>query len=375
MNERASRALPSISGLASYMRTVGWVETERSEKFEVWTPPELDADGGDRSDIRIVLPPTNALDADQQIDEAIRALSYFESRERREITDDIARGGADALSVRLTPDTPSGQAPLGQMRRTIVALHNYVLGAAASLHVDARVLPSRRPVEAEAYADEARMSTASGSMIVHLALPLSDENDIPRMADPYGRRVTQRMRNVAVSSTALAREVNQGRKPLQVFGESEESLANSMELLALATLGGVDQQATYGLRFSTTPLSRALTTGPMRLEVTPAEQAVLAEAAEMLGERRPETDVTVTGTVIRLHRERTYGAGDVTVQGHASNDAFKERNFKVNLGEEDYNAAAVAHPLGSLLRLRGDIHLSGNRRTLKNVTLFEVLPQ
>jgi len=127
-----------------------------------------------------------------------------------------------------------------------------VVGSAAALDVEKLVLPSRGPLRAESYADRTRLSTASGSFVANLSLPLFDDNGASdresanteqgRLLEvspmPYGRRVGMRMLSVAERATTLARQVGEGDMPMRAFGFFEPGAPNATELAALAALGG-----------------------------------------------------------------------------------------------------------------------------------------
>ena len=111
----------------------------------------------------------------------------------------------------------------------------------------------------------------------------------------------------------------------------------------------------------------------MRVVVTPSQQAVLADAAAFLRERQPRTGVTVMGLVVRLSRVGHIGPGEITIQGE-SDDSGKQRRFRMELVESDYNEAVRAHTRGLLVVAIGDIEISGTRSSLRRLTSFAVLP-
>ncbi|MFF0306981.1 hypothetical protein ACFYSC_06115 [Streptosporangium sp. NPDC004379] len=335
--------------------------------------------------MQVILPVSQEVrDYADRIHEALRTLAYVERRLPQEISADMSFGGADNVSVRLSPNAPPGEAPLSVAHSAISALRNYVLASATALDVDSLVLPSRRPQRVESYAAQARISTQPGSFILSLALPLEDaymEAPVASTAGqdpllnirplPFGRRVTSRMLAAARRAQRLAKEVGDGERPLASFGEPVQSAPNATELEALSSLGGPDHEV-YQIRFSQSPLAPG-SHEPTRLRITPGEQRILGEAAEFLRTRQPRVGVTVSGLVVRLFRERKAGKGEVVVQG-VGDDTANARRFRVELDESDYRLAVRAHETGLQVTVTGDLDVRGTRRSLRRLTSFSVLP-
>lgn len=286
--------------------------------------------------------------------------------------------------MRLTPEAPAGEAPLLLAHSAISALRSYVVASAAALDSDSLVLSPRRSQRAETYAARALLSTQPGSFILALALPLrdvytdesgtsqSDQGSYLKI-DPrsFGRRVTNRMIDIALRARGLAQEISEGSKPLSSFGRAGQGSANATELAALSGLGGPDHDV-YQLRFTQSPLVQDRRKAT-RLEMTPGQQRILGEAADFLRTKQPRTGVTVMGMVVRLFRESKLGKGEVVIQG-IDEDTSDARRFRVELTESDYNQAVRAHATGLQVTATGDLDIRGTRRSLRRVTSFAVLP-
>jgi hypothetical protein len=106
---RSTMSVPDLAALAAYLRKAGWTLEDRDERTSLWRPRE----NGPNGEMRVVLPATGELSgyADRAL-EALRTIAYVERRSIREVVEDISSGGSDTVSVRLTPDTPPGEAPL-----------------------------------------------------------------------------------------------------------------------------------------------------------------------------------------------------------------------------------------------------------------------
>lgn len=373
--------VPALPVFVGYLRGVGWTLDDDDGRTTLWRPRPSDAE----TNVRVVLPVSQEVrDYADRINEALRVLAHVEQRLPQEIAADMSFGGADNVSVRLTPNAPAGEAPLLVAYSAISALRNYVIASATALDADSLVLPPRRPQRAESYAAQARISTQPGSFILSLALPLEDsytevaavpsggqELLLDVRPPPFGRKVTSRMLAAAQRAQRLAAEVAEGDRPLSSFGQSGQSVANATELEALSFLGGPDHDA-YQIRFSQSPLA-AGAREPKGLRITPGQQRILGEAADFLRTKQPRADVTVIGLVVRLFREGKFGKGEVVIQG-IDDDTGQARRFRVELGESDYNLAVRAHGIGLQVTATGDLDIRGTRRSLRRLTSFSVLP-
>lgn len=373
--------VPALDDFVGYLQGAGWILEDDDGRTTLWQPQHI----GVEADVRIVLPVRQDVrDYGERIREALSTLAHVEQRLPQEIATDMRFGGADNVSVRLTPNAPSGEAPLLLAHDAISALRSYVTASASALSSDHLVLPPRLPQRAESYAARTRVSTQPGSFVLSLTLPLMDTDtdsktptpgdqepllDLPRR--PFGRAVANRMLAAAETAQRLAVEVGEGDRPLSSFGRPGRTCANATELAALSSLGGPDHDV-YQIRFSQSPLA-AGSREPRRLKITPNQQIIFGAAADFLRTRQPRADVTVTGLVVRLFREGKLGNGEVVVQG-VDDDTEQARRFRVELTESDYNQAVRAHGTGLQVAVTGDLDIRGTRRSLHRLTSFAVLP-
>lgn len=369
-----------LTAFAEYLRSAGWTLEDDDGRSTLWRPESGDVE----SDMRVVLPSGQEVkDYSERILEALRTVAFIEQRLPREIAADMRYGGADSVSVRLTPDAPSGEAPLSVAYTALTALRSYVVASAAALDNKDLVLPPRHPQRAESYASQTRISTHSGSFVLSLSLPLQNINDdiqaesrtgqgmLVGFSDPpFGRRVTNRMFSAAERAQWLARAVSEGERPLSSFGQTDDINANATELEALGSLGGTDQDV-YQIRFAQSPLL-ADAHEPRRLRITPGQQRILREAADFLRTKQPRSNVTVIGLVVRLFREGKVGQGEVVIQG-IDDDTRQVRRVRVELSESDYNLAVRAHGTGLQVAAAGDLDIRGTRRSLRHLSSFSVM--
>ncbi|MGW4426281.1 hypothetical protein [Streptosporangium sp. NPDC004631] len=373
--------VPDLAVFVGYLQGTGWILEDDDGRTTLWRQEPSDLE----TTMRIVLPVRQEVrDYAERVNEALRTLAYVERRLPQEVSADMSFGGADNVSVRLTPNAPAGEAPLFLAHSAISALRNYVVASATALDADSLVLPPRRPQRAEAYAAQARISTQPGSFVLSLALPLVDvytEGPAASAAGqgalleipprPFGRKVTSRMLTAARQAQRLAVEVGEGDRPLSSFGQPGQASPNATELEALSLLGGPDHDV-YQIRFSQSPLAPG-SREPTRLKITPGQQRILGEAANFLRTKQPRAGITVIGLVVRLFRAGKYGKGEVVIQG-VDDDTGDARRFRVELDESDYNLAVKAHATGLEVTATGDLDIRGTRRSLRRLTSFSVLP-
>lgn len=373
--------VPGLAAFVDYLQGAGWALDDNDGRTMLWRPHSSDAE----TNMQLVLPVSQEVrDYAERINEALRTLAYVGRRLPQEIAADMSFGGADNVSVRLTPNAPAGEAPLLLAHSAISALRNYVVASATALDANSLVLPPRRPLRAELYAAQTRISTQSGSFVLSLALPLTDAyTEMPAAsmagqepllevpAQPFGRKVMSRMLAAAQRAQRLAVEVGEGDKPLSSFGQPGQNVANATELEALSSLGGPDHDV-YQIRFSQSPLAVGYRE-PTRLKITPSQQRILGEAADFLRTKQPRAGVAVTGLVVRLFREGKLGKGEVVIQG-VDDDTGNARRFRVELDESDYKSAVRAHGTGLEVTATGDLDIRGTRRSLRRLTSFSVLP-
>lgn len=371
--------------IADHLSRTRWSRQEHPRTV-LWT-----WGGGDN--VQIALPadgyegePGNTLDA-------VRALAYAEKRTVEQMVADLSTpGGADTISVRLVgPDNEAGITRAGLLSHAVEAISDLVRGAATALRTTSAMPVNASALEKE-YAASLRVSTSPGSFVINAALPLlpgaavggstadhslDDYALIPAEdltpPEPFGGRVLERIRTVAVRSTALARDVNTGKSSLARFVTAPETTGTSLELAALSRLSGVehtDDTVDPGAFDLLMTSSRAVFNEPAWLSVTPGEQRVLWRAAELLRGKEPLKGVRIEGTVVRLARELMIGPGQITIFGNLEG---APRHVIVELSESDYRDAVRAHQEDRPVEATGDVTFAGTRTRMTDAT-FVIVP-
>ncbi|WP_043263535.1 hypothetical protein [Streptomyces sp. CT34] len=111
---------------------------------------------------------------------------------------------------------------------------------------------------------------------------------------------------------------------------------------------------------------------PEPVEFSPGDLPALQRAARRYVRAEPSLPVRVTGTVVRLRRERPGGPGAVRLRVINGADVGQVR---VALGEEDYRIAGHAHLVGLPIRVSGRLESRGGFRRItggRDVTPVQV---
>ncbi|MFK0293723.1 hypothetical protein ACIQU6_25060 [Streptomyces sp. NPDC090442] len=113
---------------------------------------------------------------------------------------------------------------------------------------------------------------------------------------------------------------------------------------------------------------------PEPVEFSPGDLPALQQAAQRYVQAEPSLPVRVTGTVVRLRRERPDGQGAVRLRVISGADV---RQVRAALGEEDYRIAGHAHLAGLPVRVCGRLESRGGFRRItgaRDVTPVPVDP-
>ncbi|WP_438488943.1 hypothetical protein [Streptomyces sp. S186] len=100
---------------------------------------------------------------------------------------------------------------------------------------------------------------------------------------------------------------------------------------------------------------------PEPVEFSPGDLPALQQAAQRYVRAEPSLPVRVTGTVVRLRRERPDGPGSVRLRVITGADVGQVR---AALGEEDYRIAGHAHLAGLPIRVSGRLESRGGFRRI-----------
>lgn len=362
--------------VVAYLQSRGWRATQAEDTGAYWT------NSLSPSDVEIWLPNSDRVKTfPSRLAAVLRQLSNVEGRPQLQILLEMRHGLSDIQQIRTFPSGESGTAPIVHGAEVVDGLRRWLESAAtsASLPEHRKVLPRRKSAQVAHFMGRARLAAPSeGSFIWKVITPVADREQEPlhvdggssSVLDDFARRTTKLLYDATSLSLAAANEVLGGTDSLDPFIRLVDSGVSANLCEALVSTGA-DQASPFEISFSWAthmPVSergRTLEFGSNHLEV-------IKEAAVELRKVGTETDVLLTGLVVRLVTEGT--ADRITVAGIVD-DAGDSTvgHFWLELGSADYHEAAEAHTQRFTIRVMGDLEYDGNRRWLRNPSAFTVM--
>jgi hypothetical protein len=189
---------------------------------------------------------------------------------------------------------------------------------------------------------------------------------------PLARRIATKLYTATQLDLLTADEVVYGRASLDDFANLGEDGISANLCEALFRMSG-ETTKRYEVDFGWALGRPSEPTAPLRFTEPTLE--ALEEAARRLRTISPEEDVSITGTVVRLHRETLLQAGEVTIVGIVDLDNSNQlRRVWAELDTPEYERALQAHNEGQVVTLRGDLERIGNRYWLRRPNGFQVTP-
>ncbi|MFD6113298.1 hypothetical protein ACFWG0_24740 [Streptomyces yangpuensis] len=316
----------------------------------------------------------------------LTTLESAEGRSRARISLEISVSDADVQYIRTDPNTDPGTTPIEDGVRAFESLRQWVLsGAVSASSEQARLVqPARKPTAALDFMRTVRLGpTFEGSYILTVYIPVPpqigqteievDHPQLRRLSQPFQRRVSLKLREATIAAVSAADDVIQRRVGMEAFTERADKGVNAN--LCEALTGFTSQDAGEASIDFSWALSRPVEpTAPITLNRDHA--SVLREAASELRAAAPEEDVTITGAVVRLHREGAIGPGEISIAGiveGGTNDRL--RRIWLELPETDYSVATRAHESGATVSVTGNLSKRGNRSVLRNPANFSIRPE
>ncbi|GIF19313.1 hypothetical protein BJ973_006358 [Actinoplanes tereljensis] len=382
VTDRDALAARLPSELAMYLRAhdwtirsregsaVQWVKTVDDEEFEALQPQE--------STIR---------DYAARVRDLLNVVAISEDRSELEVLTDISNVSMDVHTVRtFPPDNAPGMIGLDDGVQAYESVRNLVIAAAYTVSVaqPRAVQPARKSAEVLKFLRDVRIGpSAEGSFVlsVHTPVPPRLSPLQPTLfeteqaggfepAEPFERRVSLRLYDAVRAAHNAANDALIDPSGLGVFTESVPDGISANLCEALVGLGGeAGHPFELSLRLAPSRPIRARPLPPIhfRRDHIP----VLSSAAQELRERIPEEGVVVAGNVVRLHREGA-GSGEISIAGSVEGDD-RLRRVWMNLTDEDYSTATLAHREMSIVSVRGDLVRRGTRLYLTNPAAFRVI--
>ncbi|MCW3097840.1 MAG: hypothetical protein JWL77_3458 [Chthonomonadaceae bacterium] len=370
------RSLGSLE-VAAYLRSHGWRQTQRiGDKGAVWITPSSSGE-----EFEILLPLDRHLrDYVPRMAEVLQILEVAESRSQPEILRDVTLSTSDVIRVRLEHGVVEGGAiPLEYGVRLVEETREIMLASACAAIRPKAMYQSRKPARAMEYMSGLRMGqTEQGSFVLTIRsnvpprlLSSRPANLFPEMAEsvvdePFERQVTLTFAN-ALSAARDAVTQAGATGDLSPFVEAVDSGVSANLCAALAGLGmdTPTQDVTLGINWSPTRAVPEKT--PSRFLFTADAFPILREAARLLREDIPQEDFELYGVVLAVRREEGAPTGRVTIRGYVDGSL---RQVRVDMNEENYEAAIEAHRKGLPVQCEGELIREGRTFLLRNARNF-----
>jgi hypothetical protein len=361
--------LPTVESLRAYLGRTGWAMRDDDDRTQLWVPT-----GENAPDVQVVLPSRESRDAGVLIAEALPAVAFGVRRTVDEVLIELTEP-LDLVAVRLRPDAPSGQAPIGLVDSAIRGLEKLLVGTASSLINPALVLPTRRPAAAERYVRSVRIAASPGSFILTLMLPLDHDSGQLQLVQqplevPFGRRTSSRLTDFADEALTVSGPAS-GDDTAGYWNRAGAEAPNATVLDGLATIGG-EAHLPYDLRIVQSHTVPGARPTAARYTVGEEQQVALAEAARYLRSHQPSPGTVVQGLVVTLRRTPVGGPGEAVVEG-TYDDSGAVGRVTLHLDEPDYDEAIRAHTDGLHVVATGDLVTHGTRRVLEPIRSFAVV--
>ena len=367
---RDREALMAISpaALSAYARAAGWRRTEcygeHSDVYRAdqWEWPE------------IILPRTKRLgDYARIVSQLIEIFAKVAQKDEIALYRDLVTSDRDVIRIR-TQESEDGSISASDGVNLIRGAYDMLLAAACSLDNPQPLYRAGANREASEYLKRVRLGqTEQSSFVVSLLTPVVPppmqaalNPEWEPSADPMGRRVTKRLAG-ALTAVRLAAERTVGGDFTAFPSGIEHGIsANLCEALAgaIEPFQTLDIIVTWAQTRPVTPIHETFFFG---FDDVP----ILQEAVQLLRDREPQPDATLTGIVQELRRHETELDGTVTLRASIQD---RSQSVRADLKESDYEQAIQAHKEKMPIVIRGDLERAGQRWHLLNSRIVHVIP-
>lgn len=382
VTDPAALAARSPSDLAMYLRARDWIMREHSETGVQWVKVV------EQDEYEALQPLESSLrDYGARVRDVLRVLAVVEGRSELDVLQDISNVSMDIHSIRTyPPDSSPGTIGLDDGVQAFESLRNLVIAAACSVSSgqSRAVQPARKPAEVLKFVREVCIGAPrEGGFVLTAHTPVpprltygqvslfeGDDASVLEPAEPFERRVSLRIYDAARAAHDAANSALISADGLDSFTQVIRRGVSANLCEALVGLGG-EARHPFDLALSLAPsrplVRRVLPLIHFRRDHLP----VLAAAAQELRERVPEEGLLVVGNVVRLHREGS-GPGQISIAGTIEGED-RLRRIWMDLMEEAYHQATIAHRDMLSVAVRGDLVRRGTRLYLTNASAFRVL--
>ncbi|MEU1132643.1 hypothetical protein ABZ383_22745 [Streptomyces sp. NPDC005900] len=337
--------------LGALLARHGWQRRGRSPgRYARWTPP-----GPGGSGTSLLVPESRAYpDCDDLLGEALLALSRSGSPAARDVLVGLAVPSDEVRWSRDVPTGPAGAVTWPVAERLHAAARRMLLAGALAARARAGYHGARHRRPATAALEDILVASDPGGQRLTAFVPVAS-----------GRPLAVRLHQ-ALYATREAVDYRRATGGMDAFdGAVAAGVSHELTEAVVALVRGTEG-ARVGVEWAPgagVPEGCAAHAGPV--EFSPGDLTVLREAGARYLRAEPSVPVRITGTVVRMRRSSTGGAGAVRLRVIAGAEI---PHVRMTLDEEAYRVAGHAHLVGLPIRVHGRLESRGGFRRLTGAT-------
>lgn len=360
----------SVAQLEAYLQQKQWFADGEIRKIAtIWHQAE-------HEDAEVVLPLPDARDFSLRIRDAVSALAVYERREAFQVLADIKRLFSNVITVRVIhADTKEGTIPIADGVLLISKAKDLLTAAAQSLYAKRKHFTGPTPKDAKAYLETLLLGqTEIGSYVVNVIAPSQDnafiEHTDAEEVVPLAKAITS---SLVTGLEALGRAsiVYEEQENLKAFDEAVLSGASANLCDALLGFSGVKRNRRFEITVSAAagPLFES---EPKKFEFDERTVEVLTKASGYYKDDYILEQRRLTGFITDLSQVPGKAGGKITVHSTLGD---VQRKVRMELTDDDYHMAVLAHDNKQMVRVEGDVHVKSKTAELLNPLNFGVIKE
>ena len=362
----------SVEQLQAYLLSKQWFEDGRIRSFAtIWHRHQDE-------DTEVVLPLSYVRDYQQRVRDALMAIASFEMRKVSDVIGDVKQLFSNVITVRVVhSDTEDGTIPINDGVLLISKARDLLSSAAQAVYAKRRHFSGPAPKDARDYLDTLLLGqTEIGSYVVNVIAPnqasfvVEQAVAAPTITDavPLSQAITLSLiTGLAAFSKASTRYAEMGS--LQAFDDAVLSGVSANLCDALLGFSGEKRNRTFEITV-TAAADPMFGSESRKFEFDGTQVEVLEKVSGYYKDDYVLPDRVVTGYITKLVRPKDETAGTITLDSVLSD---VERKIRVSLTGDDYHLAVIAHDIGEMVRVQGDVHIKSKNAVLLNPKNFGVI--
>lgn len=369
--DRRDHREPRVSAeqLQAYLESKQWFEDGKIRSVAtVWHRRE-----DEHTEAEVILPLPTVKDYRQRIRDALSAIASFEAREFFDVLDEVKRLFSNVITIRVIhADTKDGTIPINDGVLLISKAKDLLLAAAQSMYAKRKQFIGPTPKEAKPYLDTLLLGqTEIGSYVVNVIAPIQDNPVVDQVTAanvPIGQAITM---NLVTGLEALgkASAVYEERGDIKAFDAAILAGASANMCDALLGFSGEKHSRTFEITVTAAP-GPLFKSEPKKFQFDAKHVELLEKATDYYKDDYVIHQQTLVGYIRKLSRPKDETSGTVTLQTQVGD---VERNVQLELSDDDYHLAVLAHDNSELVKVSGDVHIKSKRSRLLNQNNFGVI--